>query len=115
MIVRKHGNYTVNEASTNDYYVENAAGEVIASFGYNTERGRTRAMYRADAVASSAHIKEIHAANKAIVATGQCPTCGRKLKRNLSIAGWWQCEQLGAENFRKHPELPSCNYQCFTE
>ena len=38
-------------------------------------------------------MEAIHAANVAIVATGKCPQCGGALKRNLSSAGWWQCEQ----------------------
>mgnify|MGYP001612573920 FL=1 len=50
-----------------------------------------------------------------IVATGKCPTCGRPLRRNLSMTGWWQCEQLGAETHRADPLLPSCNFQTFTE
>ena len=52
---------------------------------------------------------------RAIVATGTCPTCGAKLKANLSLAGWWQCEQFGAVGFRKNPAAPSCNFQTFTE
>ena len=49
------------------------------------------------------------------VSRGICPTCGGKLKRNLSMTGWWQCEQLGAESFRKDATRPSCNFQGFTE
>ena len=51
---------------------------------------------------------------KEIVQKGICPICGGKLKRNLSLAGWWQCEQLGAEIFRKDPTKPSCSFQIFT-
>lgn len=115
MIVRTHGNYKVCEARTNDYYVESADGLIHASFGYNTDRGKTLAFNRANAAASSLHLKEIHQANREIVSLGKCPTCGRGIERNLSLAGWWQCEQFGAENFRKNPELPPCNWQCFTE
>ena len=49
------------------------------------------------------------------VSRGICPTCGGKLKRNLSMTGWWQCEQLGAEIIRKDATRPSCNFQGFTE
>ena len=49
------------------------------------------------------------------VSRGICPTCGGKLKRNLSMTGWWQCEQFGAENFRKDPTRSSCNFQGFKE
>ena len=50
-----------------------------------------------------------------IVATGKCPLCGEGLKRNLSLTGWWQCAQLGAEGFRKDSAKPSCSWQGFTE
>jgi len=50
-----------------------------------------------------------------IVQTGKCPDCGGQLKRNLSLTGWWQCEQLGAVGFRKDPNAPSCGFQVFTE
>jgi hypothetical protein len=52
---------------------------------------------------------------RAIVATGVCPDCGRPLKRNLSIAGWWQCVQYGSEQFRRDKNQPSCAFQTFTE
>lgn len=52
---------------------------------------------------------------RAIVATGKCPDCGRALRRNLSISGWWQCSQLGAVGFRVDASAPSCNWQGFTE
>jgi hypothetical protein len=70
---------------------------------------------RCDDCDSLVRIAVAHAEAKAIVATGQCPTCGDALKRNLSLAGWWQCAQLGAVGFRKDPSRPSCNFQCFTE
>lgn len=48
------------------------------------------------------------------VSSGHCPTCGAAIKRNLAITGWWQCEQFGAEGFRKDPNKPACNWQGFT-
>ena len=36
-------------------------------------------------------------------------------KRNLSLTGWWQCEQLGSPVFRKDPDKASCTWQGFTE
>ena len=50
-----------------------------------------------------------------IVATGQCPLCGHALRRNLSLTGWWQCEQYGADTHRAIPDLPACSFQTFTE
>ena len=57
---------------------------------------------------------KIHTEAKAIVAVGKCPDCGRALKRNLSMSGWWQCEQYGSKQFRAEPAKPSCDFQCFT-
>lgn len=59
--------------------------------------------------------KESHAEALAIVSAGVCPKCGRGLKRNNSMTGWWQCEQSGSELFRKYPDKPSCPFQTFTE
>jgi hypothetical protein len=65
--------------------------------------------------ASNARIAAAKAATREVVATGICPTCGGRVRRNLSLTGWWQCEQLGAEGFRKDATKPSCNWQGFTE
>lgn len=51
----------------------------------------------------------------AIVEIGKCPQCGRPLRRNLSLSGWWQCSQFGAEGFRADSTLPACDWQGFTE
>lgn len=51
----------------------------------------------------------------AIVKTGKCPDCGSGLRRNNSLAGWWQCDQYGSEGFRKDDSRPSCSFQTFTE
>jgi len=64
---------------------------------------------------SKARIDAAQAEMRVHVARGVCPDCGRKLKRNMSIAGWWQCEQYGAVGFRKDPEQPHCGFQGFTE
>ena len=64
---------------------------------------------------SAARIAAQQAETRAVVATGVCPVCGRKLRRNLSLTGWWQCSQLGAETHRADPSQPSCNWQGFTE
>jgi hypothetical protein len=58
---------------------------------------------------------EIHTEIIAIVRKGSCPLCGAKIKRNFSIAGWYQCEQLGSIGFRKDASKPSCGWQGFTE
>ena len=55
------------------------------------------------------------AENRAIVARGTCPYCGSGLRRNNSLTGWWQCEQLGSAQFRARPEERPCSFQTFTE
>jgi hypothetical protein len=50
-----------------------------------------------------------------IVRRGDCPQCGARLRRNNALAGWWQCEQYGAEGFRKDSSKPDCSFQIFTE
>jgi hypothetical protein len=52
---------------------------------------------------------------QAIVATGKCPQCGRPLRRNWVMTGWWQCVQLGAVGFREDSTQPPCNWQGFVE
>lgn len=50
-----------------------------------------------------------------IVEWGKCPLCGSKLRRNQALAGWYQCEQFGADGFRKDSSKPACSWQGFTE
>lgn len=87
---------------------------VILGFLVGTQRASYVGMAKRTA-ASNDRIKAAHEATKAVVASGKCPTCGGGLRRNLSLTGWWQCEQLGAEGFRKDASKPSCNWQGFTE
>lgn len=58
---------------------------------------------------------EYYAEAMKIVATGKCPKCGAGIHRNLSLSGWWQCDQYGAETHRKRADLPACSWQTFTE
>ena len=74
-----------------------------------------RAERKAARTASLERIQKAQEETRAIVAKGACPTCGAGLVRNLSLTGWWQCEQLGAEGFRKDASRPSCSWQGFTE
>ena len=43
----------------------------------------------------------------------RCPSCAETVKLNLSLTGWVQCVQFGAEGFRKDATRPSCNWQGF--
>lgn len=52
---------------------------------------------------------------KLVVAAGVCPFCGAGLRRNLALAGWYQCVQYGADGFRLDNAAPACSFQCFTE
>lgn len=64
--------------------------------------------------AQSERIAAAQAATRAAVAANRCPTCGGGLDRNLSLAGWWQCEQYGSPVFRADPDRPACPWQGFT-
>ena len=62
-----------------------------------------------------AKMDRIHVEAQAIVATSRCPRCGAPLRRNLALAGWWECAQRGAPGFRADAGRPSCDFQVFTE
>ena len=79
------------------------------------ERKAARLKEKREREASIARMNEARAETQRIVATGKCPKCESALRRNLSIAGWWQCEQLGAETYRKRPQDPPCSWQGFTK
>lgn len=49
-----------------------------------------RAERKAERKASAERIAKAQAETRAIVATGKCPLCGRGLKQNLALAGWYQ-------------------------
>lgn len=56
---------------------------------------------------------DIKTANRAIFETGSCPDCGSGLVKNLALTGWVQCEQAGADGFRKNDNKPPCSFQIF--
>lgn len=64
---------------------------------------------------TAARIAAIRAETLKIVASAQCPQCGAGLRLNSAIAGWYQCDQYGAEGFRKDSSKPACSWQGFTE
>ena len=70
----------------------------------------TKAQKTAEKAKNDARIAEA----VAIVKTGKCPQCGCGLRRNASLTGWWQCQQLGAVGFRQDASKPSCSFQTFT-
>ena len=69
---------------------------------------------RIERQASIARIEAAQAETRQIVASGECPVCGSKLRQNLALTGWWQCAQFGATQFRADPSQPDCNWQGFT-
>lgn len=79
------------------------------------ERKFTRQRKAKEQAASITRMNEARAETQRIVATSKCPKCGSALRRNWSLTGWWQCEQNGAETFRKRPADPACSWQGFTE
>lgn len=74
-----------------------------------------RATRKAERAAQAKRIAEAQAETRRLVKTGQCPCCGSKLRRNLSLAGWYQCEQFGAVTHRARPTDAPCSWQGFTE
>lgn len=74
-----------------------------------------RTSTRAANKAAQARMEAARAEVRRAVATGRCPTCARELRRNTSMAGWYQCTQYGAVGFRADASQPSCNWQGFTE
>lgn len=48
------------------------------------------------------------------VQSNRCPQCGRPVRRNLSITGWIQCSQFGADTHRADKSQPACPWQGFT-
>ena len=61
----------------------------------------TRAARKVEAERAETRFAEV----RAIVATGVCPCCGKGLRSNLAITGWWQCEGYASG---------ACNWQAFT-
>lgn len=70
---------------------------------------------KAQRIAEQAKREARHAEARAIVASGVCPYCGAGIRRNLALAGWFQCDQFGAVGFRKDANAPACGFQTFTE
>lgn len=62
-----------------------------------------------------ARLEMLQVQARATVATGRCPDCGAGIRRNMSMTGWYQCEQYGADGFRKDSNKPACAWQAFTE
>lgn len=73
---------------------------------------RKQRITKAEKEAEKAKRMQSLRAAHAIVVTGKCPTCGTKLYRNMSMAGWYQCGHLGAEGFQRETG-PHCDFQIF--
>ena len=102
------------------FTVQNRAGYKRPFFvlrdGVPYGRARFSTQNEADREAASLNRMEAQReATKAAIVKGRCPCCGSGLRRNLALSGWWQCEQYGAEGFRKDSSRPACNWQGFTE
>ena len=77
-------------------------------------KNNDRAQKRAQREERKREIEQRIAEAIKIVQTGSCPQCGSGLRRNLSLTGWWQCEQYGSKGFRKNDDAPECSFQTFT-
>jgi len=74
-------------------------------------RAAKAAQRQADAARRELRLAEA----RRIVGSGKCPDCGAALRRNLALAGWFQCSQVGAVGFRADSTKPACSFQTFTE
>ena len=84
-------------------------------YGYGmTTTLTTRQTRQAERKAQAERIAAAQTETLRVVLSGSCPSCGSGLRRNLALAGWWQCEQYGAESFRKDATKPACSWQGFT-
>lgn len=107
--------YKIEHRDVRQIAVVTDDGIAIKEFGYNTIRGSSLAEKKAKSLVNQLRYKQRCIEACAIVENGKCPECGEKLRRNLSLAGWWQCAQLGAPRFRIRPNDPPCGWQIFTE
>lgn len=65
--------------------------------------------------AHAARMESLQSAARAVVANGKCPDCGAGIHRNITIAGWWQCDRSGSASFRRDNTGAHCSWQTFTE
>lgn len=65
-------------------------------------------------VASNERVRRAHEEASYALQHNRCPTCGKTVRRNLSLTGWVQCSQFGAPAFRQDATLPPCEWQGFT-
>lgn len=72
-----------------------------------------RAANKAARKASDERIALAKAEASAAFAANKCPQCGAGVRQNLALTGWVQCEQYGAEGFRKDSSKPACSWQGF--
>lgn len=79
------------------------------------ERSSKRSATVAARKAHQAKMAELQAAARAVVATGKCPDCGAGIHRNITIAGWYQCDRSGSASFRRDHSGAHCLWQTFTE
>jgi len=78
-------------------------------------KGQKAAETRRRNLESKARIAAAQAEARKVWDYGVCPCCGAGLRQNLAISGWIQCDQYGAEGFRKDSTKPACSYQGFTK
>jgi hypothetical protein len=60
-------------------------------------------------------MQESYAKTQEIVDSRECPLCKGPLRYNSAIAGWWQCAQFGAPQFRMDKDRPACSWQGMTD
>lgn len=96
---------------TNTTDIQSRIATEVAKLGRATTPRQQRMIERR---LQNLRLEQGRAEVEAVVATGKCPRCGSPLRRNLSMSGWWQCEQLGAPSYRARPDEDECGWQGFT-
>lgn len=65
-------------------------------------------------LAKEARIERDRQEARDAIAANRCPVCARPVRRNLSLTGWIQCNQYGADTHRADASQPACSWQGFT-
>jgi ribosomal protein L37AE/L43A len=96
-----------------EYYLIGARKDGHSDMTNNKDQQEARRAKREAREAAQKRLTAALSEARDVVATGVCPTCGRPLRRNLALLGWWQCSQFGADGFRADSTQPSCDFQTF--
>jgi len=114
--IKLYGEQVCREAYLrNTKHGEGASTISLTMSGVSTTRQADAAINAGAEIFSAERIEAAHAEARAAYAANKCPKCGRAVRVNLSLAGWIQCSQFGAPQFRADANSAPCDWQGFTE